>query len=350
MTKTTPQAFPAVLQCLLAIVALASHSYTSAHDFCVTTSEDFQGALDAASFSGAYANEINIIHLATGTYYTPANGFAYDTMGNLAVFISGGYNADCSSLTPQAALTVLDGQNASPVLRIEGASAMIVIAELTLQNGMSASDGAGLSINDYSLDIYTHGPIYLSDLIIRNNHSSTGSGGLRVIGAGSQFLLADCLIEGNSSDVAYGAGTIYSKATTTQLYNNTITRNTGAEGNPTYSGGLAFGSQNTAQVSNNIFWGNTNADFSLSSSTEMLSNDYGTIVGTPLISSNNLSTDPVFVDPDNGDFHLSASSPLIAYSILLEGTDLDGNAHPASGKEDLGAYETTVFIDGFEGN
>ena len=73
-------------------------------------------------------------------------------------------------------------------------------------------------------------------------------------------------------------------------------------------------------------------------------------MGTPLVSSNNLSVDPAFVDANNGDFHLSAGSPLIAISTLLEGTDLDGHPHPTSGKEDLGAHEQTVFGNGFDGN
>jgi len=348
MKRTISHAAQTMFRWVLAISILAPCT-SWAHDFCVTTSAEFATALGEASFDGVYAHEINVIHLVAGTYYTPAGGFHYATMDSPAVFISGGYNPDCSGVTAQAALTVLDGQNATPVLTILGANGWVVLGDLVLQNGSSASNGAGLSINNYEIQFYTLGPVYLSDLIIRNNQSSSGNGGLYVIGGGSQFLLADCLIEGNSS-VAYSAGLISSSATTTLLYNNTITRNTVPGSQQTYPGGLTFGSQHTSQVSNNIFWGNTRADFILDANTELLSNDYGTIVGTPLTSSNNLSADPAFVDPDNGDFHLSSSSPLIAYSTLLEGTDLDGHPHPTSGKEDLGAYSTTVFIDGFDGN
>ena len=335
------------------MLLVTTGSLAQAHDFCVTTSAELQDALSASSWQGAYSAEINVVHVATGTYPAPAVGFLYDTMGNQALFISGGYNADCSVLTPQGAQTVLDGQHASPLLRILGAEAMIVVAEMTLQNGEWTEPGAALTINNYSLDIYMyqHGPVYLSDLIIRNNHSSDGSGGIFVIGGGSQFLLADCLFDGNSSDNGFAAGTIESQATTTLAYNNTVSRNTVPNG-VAASGGLAIGLDSngpqTGQVSNNIFWNNSTSDFTLGSNIEMLTNDYGTIVGTPTASTNNLSVDPQFVDPVNGDFHLAASSPLIAISTLLEGTDLDGHPHPASGKEDLGAYSTTVFINGFE--
>jgi hypothetical protein len=334
---------------LTASAMLATSALAQAHNFCVTTSSELQAALTDSSFTGTYPNELNIIHLATGTYLTPPAGFSYDTMGNMGVFISGGYNADCTMLTPKAALTVLDGQNATPVLRIFGGSAMIVVAELTLQNGMSTENGAGLSINDYEIDIYTHGPVFLSDVIFRHNHSSGGSGALYAKGAGVQFVLADCLFESNSSDAYFAAGSIESSATTTLLYNNTVVRNT-VPVNSGLSGGLSLSSVHTSQVSNNIFWNNTHAGFAFSANTELLTNDYGKIIGTPLISTNNLSVNPQFVDPDNGDFHLSAGSPLIGISTLLEGVDLEGNPHPTSGKQDLGAYATTVFVNGFESN
>ena len=342
---------------LAALSSLTACLHAQAHTFCVTTSQELQDALSASSFNGAYADEINIVHVATGTYSTSGTNFVYDTMGSAAFYLSGGYNADCSALTPNAALTVLDGGGQTTVLRIAGGSALISIGELTLQNGESDRNGAGLSINDYEIPIYNNGTVALSDLIIRNNHTSSGEGGLFAIsgtggqyasGAQSQFILADCLFEGNSSDNFVGAGYIDTTSATVLVYNNTISGNSVPAAAAGAYGGLSLYSLHTAQASNNIFWNNTHTDFAFGSSTELLSNDYGTISGTPLISNNNVSVDPQFVDAAGGDFHLAASSPLLMFSPLLEGVDLEGNPHPTSGTEDIGAYMQTIFNSGFD--
>lgn len=355
MPFSRPFAIAGAFAGMLALLAPCRDA--AAHTFCVTTSQELQDALGASSYSGAYANEINIIHVATGTYMTSGSAFSYYTMGGAALFLSGGYNADCTALTPKAALTVLDGGGLTPVLFIDGGSALISIGELTLQNGESSESGAGLRINDYELPFYNYGTVALSDLIIRNNHTSASFGGLTAFsgtggeyfsGAQSQFVLEDCLFEGNSSDQNVGAGQIETTSATVLVFNNTISGNSVPDAAASAFGGLELSSTNTAQVSNNIFWNNTHTDFAFSASTQLLSNDYGVISGTPLTSNNNVSVDPQFVDAAGGDFHLAASSPLIAFSPLLEGVDLEGNPHPTSGKEDIGAYMETVFLSGFE--
>src|SRR5262249_22290663 len=148
-------------------------------------------------------------------------------------------------------------------------------------------------------------------------------------GVNSQFVLADCLFDGNSSDNYYAAAYIDTSSHTVLLYNNTVTGNS-VPPLAHAAGGLALSSANTAQASNNIFWGNTHVDFAFSANTELLSSDYGVLDGTPLTSNNNVSVDPQFLGPVAGDFHLAASSPLIAFSPLLEGLYLDGNFHPPS--------------------
>ena len=81
-------------------------------------------------------------------------------------------------------------------------------------------------------------------------------------------------------------------------------------------------------------------------------NDYGTRGGmTPQNEVGTLMANPQFVDAPGGNFHLAGNSPLLGVSPLLSDTlDLDGNPSPQGGKMDLGAYEETVFADGFDGN
>ena len=69
---------------------------------------------------------------------------------------------------------------------------------------------------------------------------------------------------------------------------------------------------------------------------------------------NNISmpTSPMFVNQAAGDYHLASASRLLGFSPMLvnDGTDLDGNAYPASGRQDIGAYNDTVFVDGLDGD
>ena len=61
----------------------------------------------------------------------------------------------------------------------------------------------------------------------------------------------------------------------------------------------------------------------------------------------------VYADLKDGDYRLAADSTLIgAYPQSageLLSVDLAGDAYPFAGFADIGAYEDTVFKDGFEG-
>lgn len=52
-------------------------------------------------------------------------------------------------------------------------------------------------------------------------------------------------------------------------------------------------------------------------------------------------TDPGFIDPSRGDFHLKPGSPLVDAGTYLDATnrDKDGNPRPQGARPDLGAYE-----------
>ena len=58
-----------------------------------------------------------------------------------------------------------------------------------------------------------------------------------------------------------------------------------------------------------------------------------------------LDEDPLFVDSEHDNFHLSANSPCInaGYTFETEGLDLDGNWRVCGDRIDIGAYEYSAF-------
>ncbi len=64
-------------------------------------------------------------------------------------------------------------------------------------------------------------------------------------------------------------------------------------------------------------------------------------IGAPFRADHNLTVDPGFVDPGNGDFHLRAGSPAIdaGRATGAPTTDRDGVARPRGNGYDIGAYE-----------
>ena len=90
----------------------------------------------------------------------------------------------------------------------------------------------------------------------------------------------------------------------------------------------------------------------------VLANDIASLPGA----THNLAGAPLFVDPDNGDYHLLRTSPGVDFAPAVAGTDLDGDPRTLDlvdvpnlyGPTDLGAYEIqtqgadTIFDNGFE--
>jgi len=81
-------------------------------------------------------------------------------------------------------------------------------------------------------------------------------------------------------------------------------------------------------------------------------NDIGTPGGSPADTDiGNVSIAPQFVDRNGGDFHLAGDSTLFGLTPDPIGRlDLDGHPLPRFGRADPGAYEETIFTDGFDGD
>ena len=158
--------------------------------------------------------------------------------------------------------------------------------------------------------------------IIRNNiisgngtkTTSGGTGGV-IIGAGKGNLVYNNIVYNN-----FGYGIRHSR--NAKSFNNTIYNNQDMAIELAYSGG-------SSEVRNNIFWGN---------GTDAVVN-HGT--GTPT-TSNNLTSNPRFLDAGGFDFRLENSSPAIDSGINLVSYfdfDFDGVSSKRDSNFDIGAYE-----------
>jgi hypothetical protein len=140
----------------------------------------------------------------------------------------------------------------------------------------------------------------------------------------------DNLVYGNvvynisgTSDVTAGIEVVY--ATNTGVYNNTVYN--------VNKYGFRLDNETSGTIlKNNIAYKGGLGDIK----------DFGT---SGLVQSNNMTgTDPAFVNPLAGDFHLRSSSPAInaGTTVPYVTLDLSGTARPQDGRLDLGAYEYVI--------
>jgi parallel beta-helix repeat protein len=174
----------------------------------------------------------------------------------------------------------------------------------------------------YGLHFFNNsGPKDVSRNVIRNNriHDNGTRGGSNyaiAIAWGDGNLIYNNLIYRNNGGVLAYVG-----STNTRIYNNTFYANRDEGVLPQYSASVT--------IKNNLFFRNGTAILDLNSDT---------------VISNNLTTDPAFVNPGAADFRLrSGSAAIDGGSTLREVTrDFTGAARPSGGAYDIGAFEFGV--------
>ena len=206
--------------------------------------------------------------------------------------------------------------------------------------------------------------ILLTNSIFRGNYGGANSGA-GWFGFSSDVTIENVLATDNEAHYGYGAFGIYSN-TDLYLINATLTDNESSSGDA-----LGVSSTSNATVSNCIFYNNRDHNgeitgpIRLAGTNSSLDIQYSNVQGgqdaiimndqsTVNWGAGNIDADPLFVDPDSGDYHLSDLSPAISGGIdswkidniwyVAPSTDLDGNPrpNPVGSIPDLGAYENPL--------
>ncbi|MCE1201421.1 MAG: DUF6273 domain-containing protein, partial [Bacteroidia bacterium] len=222
----------------------------------------------------------------------------------------------------------------------------------------------GLKINNHTIPFGYGGGLYIApfsssagyDLSLKNskitNNYAPNSGGIALAGTVGVRDLENLLISGNQ---AISIGGIWSAKSNTVFKNVTITRNISQQSAVIF----AF----SPQLINSIVWDNTVIQWPHWHSFEpslvinsTIHNEPG-MYPTPLALSGIDMSDPLFVNPDMGDFRLMQGSPLIdqgnnSYSTV--DFDVRGAGFPrridrsnagALGTVDRGAFEFNIDTD-----
>jgi len=157
------------LLALLACAALAAPASASAATFQVTNTNDpgtgncepgscaLRDAINAANADATH----DTVLVPPGTYKLNAGKLAIVNAAGMSIVGTGG-----------AAATVIDGQHASEILKINGAPASVTISGLTLTNGQGPE---GSAISAHPFELILEGDVF--------SHDSTGGPGTRGTGA-----------------------------------------------------------------------------------------------------------------------------------------------------------------------
>jgi predicted outer membrane repeat protein len=201
--------------------------------------------------------------------------------------------------------------------------------------------GGGIYCSDGS------NPMIVGNMIagntVRNEPQTTSNGG-GIYCSGSDPMMHNNIIVNNSAAGNSGGG-IYFYNSSPVLTNELISRNYAGE----YGGGIFVDGVSTLVINNTIIWGDSafmTGDGIFMEFPAVAVISYSDVQDSVLQGTGNLSVDPLFRDPDNGDFHLMAidcgdlnDSPCIdTGDPALIDSLLDCNWGLGSVSSDMGPY------------
>jgi len=328
---------------LVLLVAFLATNVALGEIFNVTNPEEFQDALTTAESNG----EDDTINVAEGTYNI-ASTLTYKTNDG-----DSGH-----TLTIQGAgadKTVLDGGGSVQILYIDTGTdgGDVTIKDMAFENG-NGGNGGGIYVHGSSINIT------IKECIFSGNSAKYGGG----VDAHSDsgITIINNTFSGNSASRDGGGiwTRLYYDSAILNIYNNIFFDNTanagGNDGDDLYvnSDGNGNSTGSTVNLYNNNLSGNANFDTGQSEDLFITETDNYSHGG-------NIQQNPLFVDAENGDFHLESTSPCIDAGTNdaphLPDTDKDGKPRIIDGNGDdiatvdMGAYEFGDICEGdFDGD
>ncbi len=236
------------------------------------------------------------------------------------------------------------GGDSNAILNYSGSDS--IITDCFFTNNSGATSGGAIYNWESSPTI--------TGSIFHQNHASD-FGGAIYNATGSFPSITNCVFYGNNVGVQ-GGGAIandgwgHQPASSPTIINSTFYDNWCRIHSPPYptKGGAIYSRYIPSTITNSIFWNNSAAiDPEIHDAFGGVSNvTYSNIQGG-YPGEGNIDADPLFVDPDNEDFHLSLDSPCIdtGTSIDAPDDDIDGDLRPQGAGYDIGADEYVCEIN-----
>ena len=341
--------FIAVLGILSLLLALDTTANAATRYVGAGLSSSGEGTSWATAYASlqdalAAAEDGDEIWVQAGTYPLDTYVSVYN-VNNVSIY--GGFSGTETALSQRdlaANATILDGSAVlySDLITIESYNTSgIVIDGLTIAN--YSSTGTAMRIP---------GSPTIRNCNFFNNTTSSGEGtgdttgyfgGAAMLISGGAPMIVNCVFAHNTATYGYG-GAANMRSSAADFINCTFTRNTAIDG-----GAVSVYSDNGTnhEFYNCLFWGNTVDTMSYPHV------DIATGAGTSYTANYNFyatSGDPLLVDPDNGNYHLSPGSPCIdagTGSVPLASVDMDGDSRVIDGDEN-GSLVVDIGADEFD--
>lgn len=227
-------------------------------------------------------------------------------------------------------------RNASQTAVLVGGSTINgKIENCIIENNKSA----GLSLQNV-------GSFKVVNCIIRNNQR----GGILAKYDSHFSLIKNCIIYGNSAAAVYSerGGGIYCDALPPAIENCTIFGNSAKQGGGIYAGYYNMSALNVLRIKNTIIWGNyANEGRSIFIGSNMTSFDISySNIEEVWPGNGNITSDPIFVNKVQEDFHLHPASPCIDSGDPR--SDFSFESLPNGERINMGAYGNTSEASSFD--